>query len=144
MLAGGRLRFTADGKTLVAGGMGPNHGLVVWDWQTSKEMRGGYPKGAKKFLHMLDQRDEEGRKAWHFGYLADFSMSDDGKTIAYVTGSGKVNLWELISPEPPPKKGHSTSSRGSLRSFMSTSPRCWCGRARSAARRRVSISRSRR
>ncbi len=100
----GRLRFTADGKTLVAGGIGPNYGLAFWDWKTSKEIRGGYPKGAQKFVHMRNPRGEEGRKAWRWGDVPDFSMSDDGKTIAFVPTSDKVNLWELISPEPPPKK----------------------------------------
>ena len=98
------MAFTADGKTLVAGGIGPNHGAVFWDWKTSKEMRGGYPKGAKKFYHTASRRGEEGRKAWRWGDIPDFTMSDDGKLIAFVLALDKLYLWELTQPEPAPEK----------------------------------------
>lgn len=33
--------FSQDGKTLIAGGHGPRYGMAFWDWQTTKEIRGG-------------------------------------------------------------------------------------------------------
>ena len=104
VLLAARLRFTADGKTVVAGGIGPDHGLAFWDWRTSKEIRGGYLKGAEKLFHMLPKRGEEERKAWRWGAMADFGMSDDGKTIAFTPSDGKLHLLEAASPKPPPKK----------------------------------------
>lgn len=97
-----RLRFTADGKTLVASGIGPNHGLVFWDWQTNKEIRGGSLKGAKKVSYMLPPQGEEERKAWRWGEVWDFGMSDDGKTVAFSPADKQSRL-ELVSPEPPKK-----------------------------------------
>jgi WD40 repeat protein len=95
-----RVRFTSDGKTLVAGGYGPNHGLVFWDWRTSKEIRGGYPKGAETIARLRSQSSEAERKAWHWRNMMDFGMSDDGKTIAFVTEHDKLFLLELAPPKP--------------------------------------------
>jgi hypothetical protein len=67
-------------------------------------MRGGSPKGAKEFYYMRGPRGEAGRKAWRWGDMSDFGMSDDGKTIAFGEYGGKLSLLELTSPEPPPKK----------------------------------------
>jgi WD40 repeat protein len=87
------LLFTPDGKTLVGFGTGGNHGLFVWDWQTSSEMRGGYPRGGW-------------REAKNKGGIFGASMASDGTLL--TLSNNILYLWDLkppASPEPPqPKK----------------------------------------
>jgi WD40 repeat protein len=88
---GNGLLFIPNGKTLVGYGSGANHGLFVWDWQTSSQMRGGYPRGG--FSDLKDR-----------GFIAAASMASDGTLL---TLGGGLRLWDLkppASPEPPTAK----------------------------------------
>jgi WD40 repeat protein len=89
---GDGLLFTPDGKTLIGYGYGAHHGLFVWDWQTSSEMRGGYPR-----LGFRDMKDRD--------VITAASMAGDGTLLTSTLGV--LRLWDLKPPasaEPPKAK----------------------------------------
>jgi WD40 repeat protein len=102
------LLFTPDGKTLIAAGNGPGGGLALWDWQTDREIRGGY--SAPGFPN---GRPEDRKKGP--GLIYSLALTADGRTL-YAGGSvldpekfrkeklrGAIHVFDLEALKP--KKG---------------------------------------
>jgi WD40 repeat protein len=83
------LRFTPDGKTLIGTGDGAHHGLVVWDWQKCREIRGGYPPEGVTVL------SDGNEKRWHVALISDSSMAADGTLL--TLGPLGLHVWEFAS-----------------------------------------------
>ncbi len=90
----GGLLFTPDGKTLVAFGTGYPRGLHVWDWQRSKELRGGDPRAMWRVERRRLGKNPEGQDT------DQASMASDATLL--TSGSEGLLLWHLGPPRPPP------------------------------------------
>src|SRR5262245_47858728 len=97
------LSFTPDGKALLATGHGAHHGLNVWDWQKTKELRGGAPR--RGILEL--QGDQKAQKKWYVGRLGGASMASDGTLLTIGPQENELRLWfarpDHNDPEPSKK-----------------------------------------
>jgi WD40 repeat protein len=97
------LFFTPDGQTLCATGWGANHGLSVWDWQSSKQPRGVSISKAEEVIEYLAWAD---KKKWNTGSLCGCTMTAAG--VLVTLDRDGIRLWPDLSlpvnPEPPKKK----------------------------------------
>ena len=100
------LSFSPDGRTLYAAGGGSRHGLAVWDWRDSKEVRGGLPP------NLIEWAADSDSKKWDPGSLLALGVSDDGVLLTTSgRNGGDLRLWSDPSflargrdnPEPPKK-----------------------------------------
>ncbi len=100
------LAFTPDGRTLVAAAAGPRYGLEVWDWQVSREARGGYLMRRPAPLTPRELNKD-------FGNIRDFALAPEGTTLFTIGGPLRtsareptIQMW-YIAPlplAPKPKK----------------------------------------
>jgi WD40 repeat protein len=89
------LRFTPDGKTLIATGAGLGHGVAVWDWLSCREVRGG-TIDPRKLTHEAWKRE--------FGTIGEAQLAADGRTLLTVGPDAQTWIWDipLVDPPPPP------------------------------------------
>jgi WD40 repeat protein len=92
-----RMLFTPNGKTLVTVGKGRGCSLFVWDWQSSREQRGGDipdPRTNRAAARALVNAKGEN--------LRDACMLADGSVMTFDWKC--IRIWDLeppASPEPP-------------------------------------------
>ncbi len=120
-LAGGQcVAFSADGRTLVAGGLGGK--IWLWDVNTgqSKEPLQGQTRGAICSLAFssdgrlaagsadgtvalwdVDNRSEYDLLKGHQGAVWDLAFSPDDRVLASGSWDGSVRLWDISVPRPP-------------------------------------------
>ncbi|MBY0233314.1 MAG: WD40 repeat domain-containing protein [Gemmataceae bacterium] len=105
------LQFTPDGKTLVGTGSGLHYGLMVWDWKTAKEQRGGAPASIREYI---TARDENPNLCGSHSSTSKPNLSADGRWLLSLCNHGETELkprrWNLRPPKllrkprevPPP------------------------------------------
>jgi WD40 repeat protein len=99
------LAFTADGKTLVAAGVGPSRGMAIWDWQARRHVRGDFPFSRPSYEALVKARKES-------GHVESMALAPDGRTLFTVgmpPGMAKgtrsvIQVWDLAPPKPVPKR----------------------------------------
>jgi WD40 repeat protein len=85
-----RLFFSPDGgETVIATGGGAHHGVNVWDWKKSREIRGGFPKGG-----LIEYRVNPEDKKWNDGGEQGRAVTRGGVLLTMAWGR-ELRLWRL-------------------------------------------------